>query len=82
MRILRIVLIAYFVLLAVLASFVLAAKPGPADQTTQGVRLGDWQSERGTAYFSGKRLTCKPAPAGTILPACARGSRRGTRPHA
>ncbi len=66
MRILHIVLSAYFVLLAVLASFVLAAKPGPANQITQGVRLGDWQSERGTVYFSGKRLTCEPAPAGTI----------------
>lgn len=66
MRILRIILVVYFVLLAVLASFVLAAKPGPADQIIQGVRLGDWQSERGTVYFSGKRLTCEPAPAGTI----------------
>lgn len=66
MRILRSILVVYFVLLAVLASFVLAAKPGPAGQLTQGVRLGDWQSEPGTVYFSGKRLTCEAAPAGTI----------------
>lgn len=66
MRILRLILVAYFVLLAVVALFVLTAKPGPAGQLTQGVRLGAWQSEPGTVYFSGKRLTCEPAPAGTI----------------
>ncbi len=66
MRLLRIILSAYFLLLVVLALFVVAAKPGPPGQITQGVRLGDWQSERGTVYFSGKRLTCEPAPAGTI----------------
>jgi hypothetical protein len=65
-RLLRIILLVYFLLLAVMALFVLAAKPGPPGQLTQGVRLGAWQSERGTVYFSGQRLACEPAPAGTI----------------
>lgn len=64
-RILPIGLAIYFLCFAVLAVLLRGAAPGPAAQTVQGVRLGSWEGEAGTAYFSGQRLDCVRQNAGS-----------------
>lgn len=61
MRILRIILAIYLLALATFIVLLRLAAPGPDGQAIQGVRIGAWNGEVGTAYFSGKRLTCAPA---------------------
>lgn len=65
MRILRIILAIYFIAFVAFIVLIRLAAPGPDGQAIQGVRLGAWDSAPGTAYFSGKRLSCEPAPAGS-----------------
>ena len=55
-------LTALAVLLA-LAIFVQCATPGPRSQDILGVGIGNYYSEAGVAYLSGRRLSCAPLPA-------------------
>lgn len=62
-KIIVVVALTALAVLLALAIFVQRATPGPRSQDILGVGIGNYYSEAGVAYLSGRRLSCVSLPA-------------------